>query len=98
MKEHLRRVRWIVFDEVHELATDERGVQLCIALERLLELTGLEFQRIGLSATIGEPESIAQFLSGTNRKISILRSDDEWGLEISVGFVSPTHTDQYDAS
>ncbi len=90
MKEHLRRVRWIVVDEVHELATDERGVQLSIALERLLELTGVEFQRIGLSATIGEPERIAQFLAGTNRKISILRSDEERGLEISVGSVSPT--------
>src|SRR5256886_3670512 len=45
MKEHLRAVRWVVVDEVHELATDERGVQLSIALERLLELTGREFQR-----------------------------------------------------
>src|SRR5881396_1370564 len=98
MKEHLRRVRWIVVDEVHELATDERGVQLSIALERLLELTGVEFQRIGLSATIGEPERIAQFLAGTNRKISILRSDEERGLEISVGSVSPTHKDQEEAS
>ncbi len=98
MKEHLRRVRWVVVDEVHELATDERGVQLSIALERLLELTGVEFQRIGLSATIGEPERIAQFLAGTNRKISILRSDEERGLEISVGSVSPTHKDQEEAS
>src|SRR5881398_1096086 len=98
MKEHLRRVRWIVVDEVHELATDERGVQLSIALERLLELTGVEFQRIGLSATIGEPERIAQFLAGTNRKISILRSDEERGLEISVGSVSRTHKDQEEAS
>ncbi len=98
MKEHLRAVRWIVVDEVHELATDERGVQLSVALERLLELTKTEFQRIGLSATIGEPERIAQFLAGTNRKISILRSDEVRGLEISVGSVSPTRKDQEDAS
>src|SRR5205807_744844 len=52
MKEHLRSVRWVVVDEVHELATDERGVQLSFALERLIELTGVEFQRIGLSAQI----------------------------------------------
>src|SRR5437762_7057513 len=34
----------------------------------------------------------------TNRKISILRSDEERGLEISVGSVSPTHKDQEEAS
>src|SRR5436309_11203805 len=98
MSEHLKSVRWFIVDEVHELATDERGVQLSLAMERLLELTQVEFQRIGLSATIGEPERIAQFLAGTNRKISILRSDEERGLEISVGSVSPTHKDQEEAS
>src|SRR5215467_11833769 len=87
MKEHLRSVRWVVVDEVHELATDERGVQLSIGLERLQELTSTEFQRIGLSATIGEPEKIAQFLAGTGRQISILRSDEERGLEVSLGSV-----------
>src|SRR5215831_12385805 len=98
MKEHLRSVRWVVVDEVHELATDERGVQLSIALERLQELTAVEFQRIGLSATIGEPEKIGQFLAGTSRKISILRSDEERGLQISVGSVSPTTSDNEEAT
>src|SRR3990172_7608407 len=39
MREHLRSVKWVVVDEVHELATDERGGQLSLALERLLQLT-----------------------------------------------------------
>src|SRR5438093_43678 len=98
MKEHLRSVRWVVVDEVHELATDERGVQLSIALERLIELTGREFQRIGLSATIGEPERIGQFLVGTGRQVSILRSDEERGLQISIGSVSPTGKDHEEAA
>ncbi len=98
MKEHLRAVRWVVVDEVHELATDERGVQLSIALERLLELTGREFQRIGLSATIGEPERIGQFLVGTGRRVSILRSDEERGLQITIGSVSPTGKDHEEAT
>src|SRR3989441_840056 len=98
MKEHLRAVRWVVVDEVHELATDERGVQLSIALERLLELTGREFQRIGLSATIREPERIGQFLVGTGRQVSILRSDEERGLQISIGSVSPTGKDHEEAT
>src|SRR5213596_2823072 len=98
MKEHLRAVRWVVVDEVHELATDERGVQLSIALERLVELTGREFQRIGLSATIGEPERIGQFLVGTGRQVNILRSDEERGLQISIGSVSPTGKDHEEAT
>src|SRR3989440_2558494 len=94
MKEHLRAVRWVVVDEVHELATDERGVQLSFALERLLELTGVEFQRIGLSATIGEPERIGQFLVGSRRRVTVLRSDETRGLQISVRSVHPSSGDQ----
>src|SRR5256885_4020299 len=94
MKEHLRSVRWVVVDEVHELATDERGVQLSFALERLTELTGVEFQRIGLSATIGEPERIGQFLVGTGRRVAVLRSDETRGLQISVRSVHPSSGDQ----
>src|SRR5207245_387851 len=94
MKEHLRSVRWVVVDEVHELATDERRVQLSFALELLLELTGVEFQRIGLSATIGEPERIGQFLVGTGRRVAVLRSDETRGLQISVLSVHPSSGDQ----
>src|SRR5438093_352527 len=94
MKEHLRSVRWVVVDEVHELATDERGVQLSFALERLTELTGVEFQRIGLSATIGEPERIGQFLVGSGRRVTVLRSDETRGLQISVRSVHPSSGDQ----
>src|SRR3989454_8736983 len=84
MREHLRKVRWVVVDEVHELATDERGVQLSIPLERLQELTGKEFQRIGLSATIGKPERLAQFMAGTGRAVSFARIDWVRGLENDV--------------
>ncbi len=93
MSEHLRSVRWVIIDEVHELATDERGVQLSVALERLLDLTGVEFQRIGLSATIGEPERIGHFLVGTGRKVTVLRSDEFRGLHIKVSSVVASSED-----
>lgn len=71
-RRHLRAVRWVIVDEVHELAEDKRGSQLAVALERLRELTEIDFQRIGLSATIGTPEAVAQFLVGSERQCAIV--------------------------
>src|SRR5205807_8924190 len=59
---------------------------------------GREFQRIGLSATIGEPERIGQCLVGTDRHVSIVRSDEERGVQISIGSVSPTWKDHEEAT
>ena len=74
MRRHLRSVQYVIIDEVHDLAESKRGVQLTIALERLFEVTEKEFQRIGLSATVGNPEEVAKFIAGTNREINIVQA------------------------
>ncbi len=93
MREHLKGVRWVVVDEIHELATDERGVQLSIALERLVHLAGRNFQRIGLSATVGEEEKVGRFLSGTDRKVVVAKSEELRQVQIGVEYVPPTPAD-----
>jgi len=73
MRQHLRQVRFVVVDEVHEMADSKRGSQLSLGLERLRWVAGRDFQLIGLSATIGSPERVAQFLVGTGRSVEIVR-------------------------
>jgi len=65
-RELLRSVRWVIIDEIHELASSKRGSHLMLSVERLVELLGREPQRIGLSATIYPLETVAEFLVGYN--------------------------------
>src|SRR5208337_654576 len=97
MREHLKGVKWVVVDEVHELATDERGVQLSVALERLEYLIGTSFQRIGLSATVGQEGKVAQFLAGADRQITIAKSEELRRFEVQVQYVNPSKQDAADS-
>jgi ATP-dependent Lhr-like helicase len=97
MREHLKGVRWLVVDEIHELATDERGVQLSLALERLEHLAGRSFQRIGLSATVGEESKVGQFLAGRERTVTIAKSEELKQFEIQVQYIPPTSEDAKDS-
>ena len=93
MQQHLSHVRYVVVDEVHEVAEDKRGVQLTIALERLFELTKHEFQRIGLSATVGNPEKVAQFVAGASRRVRVVQVPLPKGYRYSVEYPLPTDAD-----
>ncbi len=93
LRKHLKGIRWVIVDEVHELATDKRGAQLSIALERLLEIVGSEFQRIGLSATVGSPEAIAKFLVGPGRKCEVVGVPVAKGMTIDVLYPTPEDED-----
>ena len=83
LREHLKGVQWVVVDEIHELSNTERGAQLSVALERLSLLAG-EYQRIGLSATVGNVESVARFLVGTRREVTVRKHDTHRDFEIDV--------------
>jgi len=97
MREHLKGVRWVVIDEIHELATDERGVQLSLGLERLEHLTGRSFQRVGLSATVGEEEKVGRFLVGNDREVTVAKSEELRLFEVEVQYVPPSSDDAKDS-
>ncbi len=63
-REKLKSVKWIVVDEIHELASNKRGSHLSLSIERLENLVGRPLIRIGLSATIAPLREVALFLVG----------------------------------
>jgi ATP-dependent helicase Lhr and Lhr-like helicase len=58
----------VIVDEVHAFADDDRGAHLVSILERLSVLCDRDLQRIGLSATVGNPQVIGQWLQGSSRR------------------------------
>jgi ATP-dependent Lhr-like helicase len=78
----LSDVEHVVVDEIHELAVSKRGAQMAIALERLRALAD-PFQRIGLSATVEDPEEIAALLTG-DRDCAIAEVSVGSALDIDV--------------
>lgn len=93
MRKNLASVQHVIIDEVHELAESKRGVQLTLALERLYELTQCEFQRIGLSATVGNPEEVAKFIAGKKRRISLVQAVLPKNYQYRIESPVPTETD-----
>ncbi len=64
----------VVIDEVHAFAGDDRGSHLMAVLERLCRFCGRDVQRIGLSATVGNPEEILTWLQGSSTRPGVLVS------------------------
>lgn len=58
-------VRAVIVDEVHAFAGDDRGWHLLAVLERLERVAGRPLQRIGLSATVGNPRQLLSWLQGS---------------------------------
>ena len=84
-------LRFIVIDEVHSLMRGDRGGQTLCLIERLCRLAGVNPRRIGLSATIGDPKTTGEFLSGgTGRGVvipQIAQKGTRWRISMEHFFV-----------
>ena len=90
-------LRFIVIDEIHSLLRGDRGMQTFCLIERLCKLAGCSPRRIGLSATIGNPEAAGRFLAaGSGRGTIIPKFDggrEVWRLSMEHFYNSDPQAD-----
>lgn len=65
-------LRAVVIDEIHAFVSDDRGGHLAAVLERLSRFCGNDIQRIGLSATVGNPEVILKWMAGSSKREGVV--------------------------
>lgn len=84
-RDTLAGVTTVIVDEIHNLAATKRGAHLAVSLERLDALLKKPAQRIGLSATIENPDAVARFLGGV-QPVNIVSKPvpKRWDLSLSV--------------
>ena len=91
-------LRYIVIDEIHCLTGTDRGNQIICQINRIERLIGCSPRRIGLSATVGNPELSAKWLSGgTDRKTDIpifAQEKIKWRLGLEHFFIQNKSFDQ----
>ncbi len=95
--EALSELEWAVIDEVHELLPSERGSQLSLSLERLQLNSRRRVARVGLSATLADPEAAAAFVAGASRGCEVARDPAARGYDVRIERVKGTITDAADA-
>lgn len=91
-------LRFIVIDEIHSLLRGDRGMQTFCLIERLCRMAGCNPRRVGLSATIGNPEAAGEFLSaGSGRRTLIPKFDggkEVWRLSMEHFFNNGPQADE----
>ncbi len=90
--ESMKELRYVIIDELHELANNKRGVHLSISVERLAEQIGHDFVRIGLGATLHPLEEGARFIAGyadTGKERDCGIIDATWEKRMEYTAMSP---------
>jgi len=84
MRKHLKNVKYVIVDEIHDVLDNKRGAQLSLSLERLAQTAG--FRRIGISATVANPGEAGKLLFG-NRMYEVIEAGRKRRMDITVDYV-----------
>ena len=91
-------LRFIVIDEIHSLLRGDRGMQTFCLIERMCKLAGCDPRRVGLSATIGNPEAAGEFLAAGSGRSTIIPKFDSgkelWRLSMEHFFSTDPQADE----
>ncbi len=91
-------LRFVVIDEIHTLTGSDRGNQILCQLARIGRVLGRHPRRVGLSATVGDPEKAAAWLSaGSGRATDIptfAQGALRWRLGLEHFYVQNTREEQ----
>ena len=91
-------LRFIVIDEIHSLLRSDRGLQTFCLIERLCRTAGCDPRRVGLSATIGDPEEAGKFLASGSRRGTVIPKFDGgkevWRIGMEHFFNTPPQADE----
>ena len=91
-------LRFIVIDEIHSLLRADRGLQTFCLIERLTKLAGCDPRRVGLSATIGNPEEAGKFLAAGSGRETVIpefdRGKEVWRLSMEHFYNSAPQADE----
>ncbi len=93
MREHLRNLKYLIVDEVHELIGNKRGTQLSVGIERLNEIAN--FQIIGISATVSDEEKVARFLFG-EKSFEVVKDERSRGMKIKIIYLESDGDEYHD--
>ena len=93
----LRQVRTIIIDELHAFVESERGVHLKVLLDRMDRITKKQVQRIGLSATAGNPEEVLAWLSDNRHKAELVTISSPPKEKQFLFIVEPEETERINA-
>ena len=91
-------LRYVIIDEIHTLMGSDRGNQILCQLWRIQHIIGRVPRRIGLSATVGQSDLAAEWLSaGTDRNTDIYNPPSEkvkWRLGMEHFYIQNPEFDQ----